>query len=160
NPARRRHDVYDPGCIDTDDVRPIMLEIAAGGWGDWHPCPVESIPAIPDEVWEDREQYRDEPLRDRPPSAAVANDHGVDLEYVLRRAREHSHWIVLPCHDATDSREGELASQGFGVRQAQDLEPAVSHGLGQELRVLVDDHRSEVELSTLELDELFFDTLG
>src|SRR5262245_52404949 len=137
-----------------------MLEIAAGGWGEWHPGPVERIPAIPDEVREDREQYRDEPLRDRPPSAAVAYDQCVDLEYVLGRAREHSHWVVLPCHDATDSLEGELASQGLDVRQAQDLEPAVTHGLGQKLRVLVDDHRSEVELSTPELDELFFDTLG
>src|SRR5215475_5771636 len=137
-----------------------MLKVAAGRWGEGQPGPVGRLPVIAHEVWKNRPQYRHEPLRDRPPRAAVADDQCVDLEYVFRLARKHTHWVVLPSVDAPDALEGESAGQGVGVRQAQDLEPAVTHRLDKELRVLVDDHRPEVKLPALELDELLLDTLG
>jgi hypothetical protein len=46
------------------------------------------------------------------------------------------------------------------VREAQDLEPAVTHRLGGEPRILVDDHGPEVELPALESDELLVDALS
>src|SRR5215813_9749395 len=130
-----------------------MLEVAAGSWGEGQSGPVGRLPVIAHEVRKNRGQYCHEPLRDRSSRAAVANDQCIDLEDVFRLAREHTHGVVLPSHNAPDSFEGELAGQGIGIRQAQDLEPAVTHGLGKEWRVLVDDHSPEVKLSALELGE-------
>ncbi len=56
--------------------------------------------------------------------------------------------------------KGSRRAKRVNVRQAQDLEPAVTHRLGKELRVLVDDHGPEVKLPALELDELLIDILG
>src|SRR5262245_40445899 len=137
-----------------------MLEVATGRWSEGQPSPVGRIPVIAHEVWKNRRQHHHEPLRDRPPRAAVADDQCVDLEYVFSLAREHTHGVVLPSPNVPDSLEGESAGQGVDVRQAQDLQAAVTHRLGKELRVLVDDHRPEVKLPALELDELLIDTLG
>ena len=99
-------------------------------------------------------------MRDRSPRAAVADDQGVDLEYVLGFSREHSDRVVLPRHDAPNSLEGKPARQGLGVRQAQDLKTAVAHRRNKELRVFVEDHGPQVELPAPELDELFLDIVG
>src|SRR5262245_65085263 len=102
-----------------------MFDVATGGPGQGQSGPIKRIVVIAYEVRKYCGQYRDEPLRDRPPRTAVADDQGVDLEDVFGLSREHTHRIVLPSDDAPDSLEGQPAGQGFGVRQAQDLEPAV-----------------------------------
>jgi hypothetical protein len=64
-------------------------------------------------------------------------------------AWEQAHRIVLPGLDAPDSCKGKIACQSREVRQAQNLEPAVSDRLGKKLCVLNDDDGPEIEFATL-----------
>ena len=102
---------------------------------------------------------RHQALRHRVRCAPVADHQRVDVQHLLVLPGHLSHVVVAPGLDLADACEGQPSRERRRIGNAKDLQLAPAHGVDDELRILVDHHRAQVQLTALEHVELSVDRL-
>ena len=150
---------HGPGRVLAEQVRSLLLVEPPRHRGHRQAGRNRLRLVVPDERREHFRHRGHEALRRAVRRAAVADDQRVDLEHLLALRRKLAHVVDLPRLDLADPRERQPARKRRRVGQAQDLQVAPGDRVGDELRLVVDDHRAEIELAALEHVELPVDGL-